>query len=197
MSSGGSDAPYDGELVRRARRGEERAFGLLVTKYQRAAYAVAYSVTGRHEDAEDAAQESFLVALERLEECRSPDRFAGWLMTIVRNRARNLVRREVLRETDQVPVGASSGTPGPDRQAELSELQEVLRAALDALPQVRREIVLLHDLEGWKHREIADRIGLPSGTVRSHLHFARKALREALGASSGLERGQGVDDELD
>jgi RNA polymerase sigma-70 factor (ECF subfamily) len=189
VSSSGSDTPHDGELVRRARRGDERAFGLLVERYQRAAYAVAYSVTGRHEDAEDAAQESFLVALERLEECRSPERFAGWLMTIVRNRSRNLVRREVLRETDQVPIGASSSTPTPDRETELAELQEVLQEALDALPEVQREIVLLHDLEGWKHREIADRIGLPSGTVRSHLHFARKALRDALGTLSSPDEG--------
>lgn len=197
MSSIRSDTPRDGELVRRARRGDERAFGLLVSRYQRAAYAVAYSVTGRHEDAEDAAQESFLVALERLEECRSPERFGGWLMTIVRNRSRNLVRREVLRETDQVPIGASSNTLAPDREAELSELQDSLRTALDALTDVQREIVLLHDLEGWKHREIADRLDLPSGTVRSHLHFARKALREALGSPSSPEGGQGVDDELE
>jgi len=189
VSSSGSDTPHDGELVRRARRGDERAFGLLVRRYQRAAYAVAYSVTGRHEDAEDAAQESFLVALERLEECRSPERFAGWLMTIVRNRSRNLVRREVLRETDEVPIGARSSTPTPDRATELSELQEVLREALDGLPEVQKEIVLLHDLEGWKHREIADLIGLPSGTVRSHLHFARKTLREALGGLSSPDEG--------
>jgi len=183
----GSHPPDDGELVRKARRGDERAFGQLVRKYGRAAYAVAYSVTGRHEDAEDAAQESFLVALERLEECRSPERFAGWLMTIVRNRSRNLVRRESLRETDPVPLSASSRTPTPERETERSELQEVLREALDGLSEVQREIVLLHDLEGWKHREIADRMGLPSGTVRSHLHFARKALRKALGAHAVVD----------
>ncbi|GMV06975.1 MAG: RNA polymerase sigma factor [Gemmatimonadota bacterium] len=183
----GSHPPDDGELVRKARRGDERAFGQLVHKYGRAAYAVAYSVTGRHEDAEDAAQESFLVALERLEECRSPERFAGWLMTIVRNRSRNLVRRESLRETDPVPLSASSRTPTPERETERAELQEVLRDALDGLSEVQREIVLLHDLEGWKHREIADRMGLPSGTVRSHLHFARKALRKALGAHAAVD----------
>ena len=187
MSFSATETPGDGELVRRARRGDERAFGLLVQKYERAAYAVAYSVTGRHEDSEDAAQEAFLVALERLDECRSPERFAGWLMTIVRNRSRNLVRREVLRETDQVPVSASTGTPGPDKEAELTELKDVLREALGALPEVQRQVVLLHDLEGWKHREIADRIGLPSGTVRSHLHFARKALRDALGTREAIE----------
>ena len=178
-----SETPGDGDLVQRARRGDEFAFGQLVRKYQRAAYSVAYSVTGRHEDAEDAAQESFLVALERLDECRSPERFAGWLMTIVRNRSRNLVRRESLREMDPVPIGASARGPTPDRVTETRELRSRLSEALDGLPEVQREIVLLHDLEGWKHREIAERLSLPSGTVRSHLHFARKALRKALGPS--------------
>ncbi len=146
----------------------------------RAAYSVAYSVTGRHEDAEDAAQEAFVVALERLDDCRSPDRFAGWLMTIVRNRSRNLVRRESLRDTDPVPVSARSAGPTPDKVTEQAELGAKLAAALERLPQVQREIVLLHDLEGWKHREIAERLEIPSGTVRSHLHFARKALRASL-----------------
>lgn len=175
----------DGELVRRAREGDAFAFGMLVERYQRAAYVVALSVTQRHEDAEDAAQESFLVALERLEECRSPERFAGWLMTIVRNRSRNLVRREALRETDQLPAGTSSRGPTPEVAAERAELRETLKEALSMIPEVQRQIVLLHDLEGWKHREIAERLGLPSGTVRSHLHFARKALREALTATPG------------
>ena len=177
--------PTDGDLVHRARRGDEFAFGQLVERYQRAVYAVALSVTSRHEDAEDAAQESFLVALQRLDECRSPDRFAGWLMTIVRNRSRNLVRRESLRQTDQVPPGTRSLVPTPDRVTETSELRGMLKQALAALPEVQQQIVLLHDLEGWKHREIADRLGLPSGTVRSHLHFARKALRVSLGETPG------------
>jgi len=170
----------DGALVQRARNGEAQAFGRLVQRYQRAAYAVALSVTGRHEDAEDAAQEAFLVALERLDECRSPDRFAGWLMTIVRNRSRNLVRRESLRGMDQVPVSTRSVDPTPDVETETRELRGVLQEAMELLPAVHREIVMLHDLEGWKHREIAKRLDLPSGTVRSHLHFARKALRESL-----------------
>jgi len=175
-----SEPLSDSELVRRAKKGEEVAFGLLVERYQRPAYAVALSVTGRHEDAQDAAQESFLVALDRLEECRSPEKFGGWLMTIVRNRSKNLVRRESLREMEEVPPGARSRVPTPERVAETSELRALLKEALMDLPEVQREIVLLHDLEGWKHREIADRLDLPCGTVRSHLHFARKALRDAL-----------------
>ncbi len=180
------DSPTDGELVLRARKGDQVAFGLLVERYQRAAYAVAYSVTGRHEDAEDAAQESLLVALDRLEECRSPERFAGWLMTIVRNRSKNLIRRESLRETDEVPPGTRSLAPTPDRVTETRELRRLLEVALAELPEVQRQVVLLHDLEGWKHREIAERLEIPSGTVRSHLHFARKALRKALEEVPGV-----------
>ena len=183
VSMGVTEQVSDPELVRRARAGSGTAFGALVDRYMRAAYAVAPSVTGRHEDAEDAAQEAFMVALERLEECRSPDRFAGWLMTIVRNRSRNLVRREVLRGTDPVPAVTPAKGPTPERAAEQVELEERLSKALRSLPEVQREIVLLHDLEGWKHREIAERLGIPSGTVRSHLYFGRRALQKDLSLS--------------
>ena len=171
------ESEADESLVRRAQAGDSQAFGVLVGRYMRAAYAVSLSVTGRHESAEDAAQEAFMVALERLDDCRTPDRFAGWLMTIVRNRARNLVRREVLRDTDVVPETSAARGRTPEEDAQHTELLERLGSALRRLPEVQREIVLLHDLEGWRHREIAGRLGIPSGTVRSHLHFARKALR--------------------
>jgi len=73
----------DATLVALARSGDGDAFGQLVTRYRRAAFLVALSVIGRPEDAEDAAQEAFLVALERLDACRIPGRFGGWLMTVV------------------------------------------------------------------------------------------------------------------
>ena len=174
---GEKQSSSDEYLVRRAQAGDSQAFGALVGRYMRAAYAVSLSVTGRHDDAEDAAQEGFIVALERLDDCRAPDRFAGWLLTIVRNRARNVVRREVLRDTDAVPETAAARGPTPEKVAEHAELQERLGNALRRLPGAQREIVLLHDLEGWRHREIAEYLGMPSGTVRSHLHFARKSLR--------------------
>lgn len=175
----------DRELVRRAREGDGEAFGILVERYSRPAYAAALSVTRRHEDAEDAVQESFLVALERLEECRNPSRFAGWLLTIVRNRARNLVRRESIRETADIPPGTRARGPTPAAELRTVRLRERLTGALETLTQVQREIVLLHDLEGWTHREIAERLELPAGTVRSHLHFARRALRAVLGSGDG------------
>jgi RNA polymerase sigma-70 factor, ECF subfamily len=173
--------------VEAARDGDAGAFAELVRRYRRAAYSVAFGVIGRHEDAEDAAQEAFLVALERLDECRDAERFAGWFVTIVRTRSLNLVRRESLRTGEALPLQLSSDEPGPHRAAELSELRGRLGKALRLLTDIQREVVLLHDLEGWKHREIAERLAMPSGTVRSHLHFARRRLRELLTRSPGAE----------
>jgi RNA polymerase sigma-70 factor (ECF subfamily) len=170
----------DGELVRAALRGGQEAFGLLVTRYQRPAYLVALSVTGNVEDAEDVAQESFLVALKRLEDNRDPDRFGGWFLTIVRNRARNLLRRERIRKTEDLVPELSPGQGGPGRDLNSWEIRDHIERALEGLSEVRKEVLLLHDLEGWKHREIGERLGIPDGTVRSHLHFARKYLRERL-----------------
>ena len=170
----------DAQLVILARSGEGDSFGELVRRYQRPAYSVALAVTAAPQDAEDAVQESFMVALQRLDDCRDPARFAGWLLTIVRNRARNLIRRESLRSGDQIPASASTSGPSPEKAADISALRGRLKEALSTLTEVQREIVLLHDLEGWKHAEISERLGMPAGTVRSHLHFARKALRVQL-----------------
>ena len=172
----------DGELVRAALQGQARAFGVLVTRYMRPGYLVALSVTGNQEDAEDVSQEAFLVALKRLEDCRDPERFGGWFLTIVRNRARNLLRREHLRRGEELTPEITPGLGGPAEDLKQVEIREQLARGLEGLSEVRREVLLLHDLEGWKHREIAVRLGIPDGTVRSHLHFARKHLRDRLGA---------------
>jgi len=175
----------DGELVRAALKGQTEAFGVLVTRYMRPGYLVALSVTGNPEDAEDVSQEAFLVALKRLDDCRDPGKFGGWFLTIVRNRARNLLRRERLRRGEELTPEISPGRGGPAEDLKRLEIREQLERGLDGLSEVRREVLLLHDLEGWKHREIAERMGIPDGTVRSHLHFARKHLRERLGTFHG------------
>jgi len=185
----------DGTLVRASLEGSSDAFSELVRRYRRPAYALAFSILRRREDAEDAAQEAFVVALERLGECRNPDKFAGWFLTIVRNRSRNLVRRESLREGESLPFAVQSRDAGPDREFEQGQLRDQLGVALGELTEVQREVVLLHDLEGWKHREIADRLGMPSGTVRSHLHYARKRLRELLDRVGGELKDHGREEE--
>ena len=175
-------AETDAGLVVRVRRGDRSAASELAERYLRRCRAVALSILQEVPDAEDGAQDAFVYAMERIEDCRKPDRFGAWLFTIVRNRARNRIRdgkRNVaLHET--LPAGTS-----PAADAERALLRDRLMHALGQLTQVRREIVLLHDLEGWTHAEIADRLELPHGTVRSHLHHARRTLREILHADEG------------
>lgn len=172
----------DARLVRRAREGDREAYETLVRRYLKMAYAVALAELGNARDAEDAVQDSFITALERLDDCRDPAAFAGWLRRIVRNRARSVRRRERVRDTDTLEsAGSRASTQDPGRDLDRSEVRRRLESALSTLSDVQRKVVLMHDLEGYRHREIALELDIPEGTVRSHLFFARRALRERLG----------------
>lgn len=178
----------DASLVERARRGDAAAFGALVQRHFRAAYAVALAQLGDPTDAEDVCQDAFVRALERLDQCREPAKFAGWLMTIVRNCAHNFRSYERVRATEPLDPASMNG-PGPARaarDAERGELRALLQTALAELSPAQREVVLLHDMEGWKHREIAERLGLSEVASRQHLFNARRALREGLGGRNVL-----------
>lgn len=180
-------ADTDSRLVARARAGDARAFEELVRRHLRSAHAVALGVLGNVADAEDVCQDAFLTALEKLDECRDPKRFAAWLMRIVRNRALNFRESRALRQgeplEEEAAVAEASEVDDPGRRAEQSELRGRLLAALGRLPASQREVVLLHDLEGWKHREIADLLGTSEGATRVRLLEARKRLRTELGNS--------------
>lgn len=167
------------ELVQRARAGDARAFEELVRGHYRAAYATARALTGNDMDAEDVVQDGFIKALERLDEC-DPDRFAGWLLTIVRNRAHNVRAREQVRAAVAIENVEPAGPDRTDSGAERDELGTALSEALADLSPMQREVVLLHDLEGWKHREIATTLEMSEVMARQHLFQARKRLRELL-----------------
>lgn len=169
------------QLVERARAGDAAATERLVRLHMGAAYAVALSVTRNPHEAEDVAQDALVLALERLSECRDPRKFGGWLVRIVRNRAFNHRRYLGIRAAeplDGADAGPAGGTPLED--AERSQLRDRLNDAVGELPQTQREVLLMHDLEGWKHREIGEALGMPEGTVRYHLFNARRAVRGRL-----------------
>ena len=171
----------DAELVQLVLKGRADAFEALIRRHLDAAWAVSIARTGCPEDAQDACQDAFLAALERLPGLRDPSRFRGWLLGIVRNRALNLVRARRVREGLPLEsADASQGGPSTSREAERALLKDDLREALGGLTPIQRQVVLLHDVEGWRHLEIAARTGLAEGTVRYHLHQARKALQERL-----------------
>ena len=171
----------DEELVAAVRRGDRKAAGRLAERYLRPCRAVALSIVGEVAAAEDVCQDAFVYAIQRIDDCRKPERFGSWLFQIVRNRSRNHVRdskEDITRPLHTTNL--TSRNPSPAREAERAELRERLLAALAEIPAERREVVLLHDLEGWTHREIAERMELPQGTVASHLYHARRSLREIL-----------------
>ena len=166
------------DLVGRAKRGDGPALEALTQAYLRAAYAVALAVVRRPADAEDVAQDAFVLALSNLDACREEARFGGWLLTIVRNQAKNRLSWRELRDVAKDPASLKEN-------AEVSSLDVVatrrdLLRALKGLKLAHREVVLLHDLEGWTHSEIAEVLGISEVMSRQHLFLARRKLRDAL-----------------
>ncbi|HKG91914.1 MAG TPA: sigma-70 family RNA polymerase sigma factor [Gemmatimonadaceae bacterium] len=165
-------------IVVAAQQGDADAFGALVRAHQRRAYAVARAIVLTHEDAEDAVQEGFLHAYRALDRFRPDQPFGAWLSRIVANAALDLARRKKVRDADQL----SDVVPSPFRDpAEDGDLRGRLRAALALLGDRQRAVIVLHDVEGFKHAEIARTLGIPEGTARSDLHHARAQLRRTLG----------------
>lgn len=176
--------PSDATLVERARRGDAVAFESLVRRHYRAAYAAAFGVLSNQMDAEDACQDAFVRALERLDELRQPERFAAWLVRIARNRAHNLRGYRQVRAAQPVETAALASPANPHGDTARAELRDRLERALEDLSETQREVVLLHDLYGWKHREIAEAMDLSEGMSRQHLMSARRRLRERLGSGT-------------
>jgi RNA polymerase sigma-70 factor, ECF subfamily len=169
--------PDDSALVRAARDGDDAAFGALVRLHQRRAYAVARAITVEHEDAEDAVQDAFLHAYRAIARFDAAYPFGAWLARIVANAALDLVRRRRVRVTEEIPVSAALPFHDP---AERAELQSRLKTALAGLPPRQRAVLVLHDVEGYRHAEIGVMLGMPEGTARSDLHHARTMMRRAL-----------------
>lgn len=172
------------ELVLAAQRGVREAFSELVRRHQRRAYAVARSIVINHEDAEDAVQEAFLHAYKAIGRFLPDQAFGAWLHRIVANAALDSTRRRKVRDADELPETVASPFRDP---AEGDELRQRLTEALEALPDRQRAVIVLHDVQGFKHAEIGKMLDIPEGTARSDLHYARSHLRQILGdVRSGL-----------
>jgi RNA polymerase sigma-70 factor, ECF subfamily len=168
-----SDPARDRERVRRALAGDAAAIEELARAWLRPVYAIGLAYLRRPTDAEDLAQDVVVHALSRLEECRDPSRASAWVATIARNRARNALDARRLR--DPRPEGAERAG-----EAEAPGLRRDLLRALETLTELQREVLLLHDLEGWSHAEIADALETTEESSRQHLLVARRKVRGAL-----------------
>lgn len=166
------------DLVSRAQSGDATAFESLYRQHSRRIFALCLRMVADPDRAEDLVQETFVRAWEKLSSFRGDSAFATWLhrlaINVVLGEGR---RRQSRREGDQVPIDDSSTLQPPTRR---SETGIDLERAIAGLPDQARVVFVLHDIEGYRHSEIAELAGIAEGTSKAHLHRARRLLREAL-----------------
>jgi len=172
----------DAELAVRAQAGDREAFGALVMRYSAQARRMALAVLSDPEDADDAAQDGFLAALRHMGRYDAGRPFGPWLLRIVANAAADRRRRLKVRRTEELSPQVASRTADPAEVTDRRGLREAFTTALARLPERQRIAVVLFDVEGYSHGEIAAVLGIPEGTVRSDVFHARRALREPLAA---------------
>ena len=182
-------ATPDEELVRRAKRGDQRAFGELVSRYQDRVFGQCLRWIGNPRIAEEVAQDVFLAAYRGLGSFREEARFSTWIFRITVNHCKNRKQYRRRRKVDlhepmegvprdddgpvrQIPAQ----TPGTESGTHRSEAEDIIQQALDQLDESQRTIILLRDSQDLSYDEIADILDLPRGTVKSRLHRARAEL---------------------
>ncbi len=170
----------DVNLVARARQGDEAAFEQLVRRHQRYVFNVAYRVLGDYAEAEDMTQEAFVRAWRGLPGFKGQAQFTTWLYRIVHNLCLNRLprlRRELLQTEPLEEVLASPAPSLPDH-FEAQEQAAFLRAELARLPEKYRLVLTLRYLQHLSYAEIAAALNVPMGTVKTHIHRARRLLME-------------------
>jgi RNA polymerase sigma-70 factor (ECF subfamily) len=169
-------------LVVRVQHGDGEAFGELARRHARRAFAIAYRILRHTQDAEDLVQDAFIAALDGIASFDPTRPFAPWFFRIVVNRALNAASARSTRERHVTVTNSWSEDVGVVEldPAERSEIRHRFQRALAALPRQQRLIVELSDIDGRSSTEIGEMLDLPRGTVRWHLHQARKTLRVAL-----------------
>lgn len=185
------DGPSDDELVLKSQQGDVHAFDQLVERYHDKIYGLTYNMTSNREDAEDLTQEIFIKAYEALPRFKGKSSFYTWLYRIgvnktinyrkKRNRKRALSLDSFDQEVKMDEVYHDLTAKGsPLRSMSLSELQKKLNEALQKLSEKHRTVVVMHDMQGIPHEEIAKVVGASVGTVRSRLFYARRQMQADL-----------------
>jgi len=180
-AGGAGEVGDEPALVARALAGDQEALGLLVARYAGSVRRVTRAILGDADDADDAAQDGLLLALVKLDQHDRTRPFGPWLLRIVANAAIDRRRRRRVRQAVALDDNLAAGSPLPDAEAERRALGERLRTALSELPERYRTALVLFDVEGYSHAEIAEILGVAPGTVRSAVFHARRRLRQQLG----------------
>jgi RNA polymerase sigma-70 factor (ECF subfamily) len=169
-------------LIQRCLSGDQLAWEAIVRQYRRKVFNVAYKFVGRHDEAEDLMQDIFLKIFKSLQTFDRRANFQTWLISVSRNLCIDhyrSVRKE--RETINRDVDASELMPVAKGQSQIAMLEqrdrvELLREAMSALPKTLRAAVLMRDIQELSYHEIADKLRLPEGTVKSRINRGRNEL---------------------
>lgn len=184
-SAAPQSATPDG-LIEQCLAGDQAAWDAIVRQNWRKVFNVAYKFVGRHDEAEDLTQDIFLKIFKALHTFDRRANFQTWIISISRNlcidhyRSVRKERQTIARDVDSTTLQPATHERGPQALAEHQDLRAQLRVALDALPKTLRTAVVLRDLQELSYQEIADRLGLPEGTVKSRINRGRIELAHQL-----------------
>lgn len=182
----------DAECIRRILAGEKQLFHELIRPCERSIYFLLFSLLRNEADAEDAAQETVVKVFRNLHLFRGDSQFRTWVLSIARNEGLGRLRKTENRREDSldamVDSDAGDFTPAvltswrevPTEALERAELGALLRKAIDGLPEIYRNVVLLRDIEEMDVRETAAALGISEGAVKVRLHRARALLQREL-----------------
>ena len=173
-------------LIEQCLAGDQIAWEQIVRQNWRKVFNVAYKFVGRHAEAEDLTQDIFLKIFKALKTFDRRANFQTWIISISRNlcidhyRSVRKERQTIARDVDSNDLQPATTDRGPYAQAEHQDLRAQLRQALELLPITLRTAVVLRDLQELSYQEIADRLGLPEGTVKSRINRGRIELAHQL-----------------
>ena len=174
--------PSDAELVLRCQQHDPEAFRLLVERYRRRSWKVAYNLVGNMEVARDISQEAFVRVFRGIATCDPGRGFTQWFDRVVVNLGIDYLRRKRRRSATvplELVVEPPAATDGPDAHLERHETRRLVQAVLEELPLTHRTVLVMRDIEGMDCAEIAQLLGKSPGTVRWRLSRARRAFKRA------------------
>jgi RNA polymerase sigma-70 factor (ECF subfamily) len=175
-----SGSPDDASLIALCRSGDRDAFGLVIERYYRAAYASAYAVLGHAGDTEEVVQQTFVQAWQKLDKLREPAALPGWIWRIARDTALKHIRKHKrIKPVEQVPEHGDTG-PAPDSPLLQEEEQERLRAALEQLPEDMRDALVMKYWEDIDYDEMSRRTGATPAALYQRVCRGLKRLREMM-----------------
>ena len=182
----------EAQLIRQACEGDGLAVRTLYERYAPRVYAVVRRIAGEEDLAQDYAQEAWIRAIRALPTFRGDARFSTGLHRIAVNSALQALRKSETRTRREAPMPEAIPVSPAEGDVLLGDL---LERAMDRLPDGMRQVLILHDVEGYTHEEIGDFLGVTSGTSKSQLFKARGKMRELLrpARGDGVEGEEGVE----